>query len=308
MEKLGSIIIPVYNEFSDIASNLRTIQSHCNAKSISFEFICIDDGSRDGTADKLKSLSGEDPRIKPVIFSRNFGKEAAIEAGLAASKGDFCIVMDSDLQHPPKLIPRMIDFWQSGHLLVEGMKEDRSNDGPLKKLTAKIFYWLLNKFSGINIEGHTDFKLLDRSIVKFYLHIRERHKFFRGLIEWTKIPSAKIPFEVPPRSGDSKSKWSMLKLVKYSFINIASFSYAPLILLGWIGFFVSGASALFGIFSFVKWALGESLPGFTTIIILASFFGGFLLLNIGILAYYISIILDEVRHRPPYYILGNNND
>ncbi len=295
-----TLVIPVFNEASAFKANFLSILSICNDCEASFSYLIVDDGSTDTIREILAEMRKGNPAINYLSFTRNFGKEAAIEAGLTHAKGRACIVMDSDLQHPPELIPQMLKMWQDGSLVVDAVKRSRG-DSWLRSLLSNIFYALLRKTAGIDLKGQSDFKLLDRKVVEFYLKLRERHKFFRGVIAWSGFPSGEIPFDVKPRSGGD-SKWSSLKLMRYAFVNIASFTYVPMMALGWMGLLTASISLVVGVISLIRWALGDALPGFTTVILLLTFLGGVLLLGIGVVAYYVSLLMDEARDRPRYIV------
>lgn len=295
-----TLVIPVFNEASTLESNFASIRAVCEGCKESFSYLFVDDGSIDATRAVLSDIRRSYLAVEYLSFTRNFGKEAAIEAGLAHAKGDACIVMDSDLQHPPALIPEMIKIWREGYMIADAVKRSRG-DSWLRSWLSNAFYTLLRKTSGINLKGRSDFKLLDRNVVDFYVSLRERHKFFRGIIAWSGFSSKDIEFDVEPRNG-GESKWSFIKLLRYAFINIASFTYVPMMALGWVGLLTIASSSAIGLISLVRWLLGDALPGFTTVILLLAFLGGVLLLGMGVVAYYISLLMDEARDRPRYVV------
>ncbi|HTV84715.1 MAG TPA: glycosyltransferase family 2 protein [Dyella sp.] len=295
-----TVVIPVFNEAGALALNFASIKAACESCDESISYLFVDDGSRDATREVLTQIRASCEDVEYLSFTRNFGKEAAIEAGLAHAKGRACIVMDSDLQHPPSLIPEMIRMWREGYLVIDGVKRNRG-DGWLRSLFSNGFYALLRKTSGIDLKGRSDFKLLDRKVIDFYVNLRERHKFFRGIIAWSGFSAKDVHFDVDPRSGGG-SKWSFVKLLRYAFVNIASFTYMPMMALGWVGLLTIVVSSAIGLISLVRWFLGEALPGFTTVILLLAFIGGVLLLGMGVVAYYISLMMDETRDRPSYIV------
>jgi dolichol-phosphate mannosyltransferase len=301
---LCSLILPVFNEGPHLEETFAQVVAVLNGVDCDFEIIVVDDGSTDGTAQALGNIQASYPHVIVLIFSRNFGKEAAIEAGLRKAKGQACIVMDADLQHPPALLPSMLERWRGGALIVEAVKADRVGDSVFKRISGGLFNHIFSASTGIDLKNQSDFKLLDRSVVDFYLNIPEHRKFFRGVVAWSGIPTAKLSFTVPPPHGGRRSKWSFWSLVKYSFLNMALFSYAPLVLFGSMGFIIAVGSFAVGAFSFVKWFQGHSLPGFTSVILLVSFLGGLNLVYMSLLSYYIALTLDEVRRRPKYYIVS----
>ena len=300
---LVSLILPVLNEGRHLEQTFADIIAVLESNAIDFEIVAVDDGSTDETGEILDRIRSYCPQVVVLTFSRNFGKEAALEAGLNRARGSACIVMDADLQHPPELIPVMLERWRGGALIVEGVKRDRQADSVFKRLTGRLFNQLFTGLSGIDLRNQSDFKLLDRSVVDFYLSIPERRKFFRGIVAWSGIPTARLDFTVPPPHGGRRSKWSFQRLLNYSLLNMALFSYAPLLLFGVIGFLIAAGSFAVGVVSLFKWFRGDSLPGFTSVILLVSFIGGLILVYMSMLSYYIALTLDEVRRRPKYYVV-----
>lgn len=301
---LVSLILPVFDEGRHLEPTFADIVAVMEATDFDFEIIAVDDGSGDDTPAVLDRIRARHPHVSVLTFSRNFGKEAAIEAGLNRAKGDACIVMDADLQHPPELLPAMLERWREGALIVEAVKRERAADSMFKRLSGNLFNHVFSASTGIDLRNQSDFKLLDRSVVDFYLNIPEHRKFFRGVVAWSGIPTARLEFTVPPPHGGRRSKWSFWSLLKYSFLNMALFSYAPLLLFGAMGFLIAAGSFAVGVVSLVKWLYGESLPGFTSVILLVSFIGGLNLVYMSVLSYYIALTLDEVRRRPKYYVVN----
>lgn len=295
-----TIVIPVFNESNQLAENFAVIRGVCDSCNKTFSFLFVDDGSTDDTRSVLSHIRRSDPCVEYISFTRNFGKEAAIEAGLTHARGRACIVMDADLQHPAELIPKMIQAWDEGYYIADAVKRDRGDKG-IRRMLANSFYAILRRISSVDLENRSDFKLLDKKVIEFYLQLRERHKFFRGVIAWSGFSTKGIEFDVGERQG-GESKWSFTGLVKYAFVNIASFSYVPMMVMGWLGFLIVIITGCVGVVSFVRWTLGDALPGFTTVILLLSFVGGALLLGLGIVAYYISLLMDEARGRPRFVV------
>ncbi len=318
---LVSIIVPVYNENSTIVSSLQAIlaaaTSSCTGDGHGLagrsrleratpanclELIAVDDGSVDDSTAEILRAAALDRRIRLLTFTRNFGKEAAIHAGLAHARGDAVIVLDGDLQHPPQLIPKMLSLWRQGWLVVDAVKQDRGNETLAARLSARLFYAVLRGLAGLDLQGHSDFKLLDRVVVDAYLAFPEQGRFFRGLIHWTHYPSAQIPFSVPKRAGGGGSHWSRLKLLRYAINNITSFSSLPLrlvSLLGGVTLFIGG---VIGVISLLQKLNGQAIGGFTTVILLLVIIGGAILLGLGIIGHYVARLYDEVKRRPTYVI------
>ncbi|WP_136417630.1 glycosyltransferase family 2 protein [Herbaspirillum sp. ST 5-3] len=301
MGHLISLVVPVYNEEAIILDNLAAILSAAGDDWYELELIAVDDGSRDRSAMEIAKAAAMDARIRFISFTRNFGKEAAIHAGLADAKGEAVIVLDGDLQHPPELIPQMAEYWRKGLSVVEAVKIDRGNETIRDGLFAHAFYALFHRFADLDLKGHSDFKLLDRVVVDTYLAFPERQRFFRGLISWARYPSAQIPFSVPERAGGT-TQWSKLKLLRYAINNITSFSSLPLKLVSLLGMVTLAFGGVIGILSLIRKFEGKAIDGFTTVNLLVIVIGGAILISLGIIGHYIARLYDEVKGRPAYLI------
>ncbi len=299
--KTLSILIPSYNEQDNIARTFQTIKEICLDAGIPFEIIFIDDGSGDLTWQRILELSGKYPEVRGLSFSRNFGKEAAIFAGLEAAEGACCAVMDCDLQHPPALLPDMYRLWQEGYEVVEGVKTSRGKENPLHTLCARGFYHIISRAIGIDMSRASDFKLMDRRVVDALLFMPERAPFFRALSSWVGFRSISLPFEVQERTV-GVSKWSMWSLFKYAVRNITSFSGAPMQFVSLMGWIMLLASLILGIQSLYRYFTGTALEGFTTVILLQLIIGSVLMISLGIIGHYISRIYDEIKARPRYIV------
>ena len=300
--KLLSIVIPAHNEAAGIADALNTIKDTMSSCSMPWEIIVVDDGSRDNTFDRLNDLAQDDSRVKVIRLSRNFGKEAALLAGLRAAIGDAVVTIDSDLQHPPQLIPAMIDAWRKGANVVDAVKRSRQNDGVFTRLRARIFNSLFSKLAGINLQNSSDFKLIDRVIVDtLACDLPESQRFYRGLSDWVGYSHETILFDVETRvKGEGKfTLWSLINLATTA---IVSFTSAPLRIVTILGF----STLLFGLVVSVEaittWFRGEAVSGFTTIVITLLIIGSFIMISLGIIGEYIAKIYDEVKHRPSYLV------
>lgn len=305
MEKsLITIIIPVYNEDKQIYENIGVIRNHLNKirMGIDFEILLIDDGSTDKTWLRLKALAENYPRIKALKLSRNFGKEGALCAGLEVACGDACIIMDSDLQHPPELISEMVRLWKiEGFDVVEGIKSSRGKEKLVNKVGASLFYRLLGEFSGFNIGQASDFKLLDRKVVQAWRSMNERNTFFRGMSAWVGYTRVSIPFKIKSRAKGS-SKWSFLKLFKLAINAITSFSSFPLHIVTFIGLTFLSGSFILGIQTIYMKLKGIAYSGFTTVILLLLIIGSAIMISLGIIGTYIAKIYEEVKQRPRYIV------
>jgi dolichol-phosphate mannosyltransferase len=266
------------------------------------EMIAIDDGSTDSTWHVLQSILERIPVLKALRFSRKFGKEAAICAGLAYSSGQACIVIDSDLQHPPELIPEIVRLWQDEHWdIVEGIKRTRGTEPLINRIGARFFYRTLSSFSGYNLRGSSDFKLLDRKVIDAWLDMRERNTFFRGMVSWLGFRRKQITFSVTRRRL-TQSRWSFLGLFRLAVVAITAFSSLPLQAVTILGGLFLLCAILFSGYALVMYFAGLAFPGFTTVIILELLIGGVLMMSLGIIGTYIAQIYQEVKYRPRYVI------
>ncbi len=301
-EKLISIVIPVYNEEKHIQKNIKIIDDILTKNGIRHNFILVDDGSKDGTWGELKKLSLSLEGVLAIKLSRNFGKEAALCAGLEHVTSDACIVMDSDLQHPPEKIPEMVYLWKNeGVDIVECVKASRGKESFVYKISSLLFYNVLKKLSGFDFAGASDFKLLDKKVVDAWKQMGERNTFFRGMSTWVGFSKMQIPFEVAERL-DGNSKWSPLRLVKLAVNAITSFSSLPLYIVTFLGIlFLLGAIPI-GIKALYMYFKGIAVDGFTTVILLLLIIGSILMISLGIIGSYIAKIYEEVKQRPRYLI------
>ena len=296
-----SVVLPSYNEEASVPRAADTITAILTEAGIEHEVIFVDDGSRDGTWAAIQAQAARHPQVRGVKFSRNFGKEAAIFAGLAQARGDCTVVMDCDLQHPPEKVVEMYRLWQQGFQVVEGVKADRGKENPLYTIAAKGFYSLISRATGIDMSRASDFKLLDRRAVDTLLAMREKNAFFRALSSWIGFSTAQVEFEVQPRL-EGQSKWSIRSLVRYALTNIAAFSTAPLQLVTLLGVVVFACSVVLGIHSLWQKFTGHALEGFTTVILLQLIIGSILMICLGIIGYYIAKIYEEIKDRPRYIV------
>lgn len=299
-----SIILPSFNEEQNILNTAEVLKNILTEENIPYELIFVDDGSRDGTWQKILQAAERDSRVRGVSFSRNFGKESAVFAGLESAKGDCCLVMDCDLQHPPKVIPEMYKKWLGGAEIVEGRKASRGKESASYGLFAKLFNTLIKKSSGIDMLDTSDFKLLDKKAVNALLNMPERVTFFRAMSAWVGFKTETVMFDVADRAYGER-KWSTKSLVKYAINSLASYTNLPLVFPIYLGMALSLAALVFIILeicSVISWGMG------TCIVILAL---GMILCSLGVLGYYLYRVFDEVRLRPKYIIshtVGGNND
>jgi len=297
-----SIIIPAYNEAEALPFTSSTLQAVLAEAGIDFELVFVDDGSLDGTWDKIAALAAQDTRISGIKLSKNFGKESAILAGLSHAAGDACALMDSDLQHPPKVLVEMYKIWLEGKVdVVEGIKLSRGKENALYKRFANLFYYLIERLGGIKLKNSSDFQLLDRRVVDIIIKLPERQRFFRALSAWVGFNRKQVPFTVEPRIGGI-SKYNFSKSAKYALTNISSFSSAPMQIVTLMGFIFFIAAIILGVQTLFGWMAHRAVEGFTTVILLLLIIGSMLMLSIGIIGLYIAKIYEEIKYRPPYLI------
>ena len=296
-----SVILPSYNEEKMIAVAAETLAGILDAVKIPFELLFINDGSKDGTWNEICRAREKDSRVCGVCFSRNFGKEAAMFAGLEKARGDCCVVLDCDLQHPPEKIVEMYRLWEQGYEVVEGIKHDRGEETGLHRFAANTFYGIISKATGIDRASSSDFKLLDRKVVDTLNAMPERNVFFRALSFWVGFKKTEVTYDVRERTA-GESKWSTRSLIRYAITNIGSFSSAPLHLIIILGFITLAISIVFSIVALVQKLAGTALGGVTTVIILLLFLGSIMMISLGIIGYYIARIYEEIKGRPRYII------
>jgi glycosyltransferase involved in cell wall biosynthesis len=299
---LLSVVIPMYQEGSHVKNTIKVIEKILVDNHITYEFILVDDGSTDNTFSELKSLAKDNDKVSAIRLSRNFGKESALCAGLDYAAGDMILVMDADLQHPPHIIPDMVNAWlNEGFDVVEGVKRSRGKENILYRACAKLFYFLVNKSSDINLERASDFKLMDRKVVEAWKKMPEKTSFFRGMSAWLGFERKEIEFDVAERI-DGRSRWSLLRFIRLAVNAITSYTSIPLyftVILGIILFF--GAFIL-GVQTIFMKLSGRAGSGFTTVILLLLIIGSTIMTSLGIIGMYLSKIYMEVKARPRYLI------
>ena len=296
-----TVLIPIHNEegnLTNLLAQLTAILTPWN-----YEIICIDDGSTDNTLDVLKQLHANNTRINYLSFSRNFGHQSALRAGYHYASGDCVICMDGDLQHPPELIPHMIQKWKEGYDIVNTTRKDSAKTGFFKRLTSSFFYTLINKLSDIKIkEGSADFRLIDKSIVEIIRNFQESPLFLRGIISWLGFKQYYMDY-VPDQRTWGKTKYSVSRICRFAINGITSFSIKPLRLSALIGAFVAVLAFIYGLYAiYGKLVLKDTVPGWTSTLIVISFIGGLQLLMIGILGEYIGKLFIESKRRPDYIV------
>ena len=285
----------------NIDNTVKTLSGLFDREKIDYELVFISDGSTDGTFAAIRKASAENPRIRGAEFSRNFGKEAGIFAGLELATGDAVVVMDCDLQHPPEVIPKMWKLWQEGAQIVEGKKTSRGRESIFHAMSAGLFYKIMSGLIKMDMSSSSDFKLLDRKVVRVLLELPERNTFFRALTFWAGFDTRTVEYEVQERKY-GKSKWSFFSLMRYAIANATSFSTLPLQLVTIMGMFSIVFSVILGVQTLVRYLSGNAVEGFTTVILLILIIGGFIMLSLGIIGHYIARVYEEVKGRPKYII------
>ncbi|QHI72052.1 glycosyltransferase family 2 protein [Aminipila terrae] len=296
-----TVIIPAYNEADNILITSETICQILEDNQIEYELIFIDDGSKDDTFEKIKCANQLMQNIKGYKFSRNFGKEMAISAGLNFSKGECCAVLDCDLQHPPEILVDMYNKWLEGYKIIEGIKVNRGKEPVIYKFFSKIFYNIIYKLTKLDLCNSSDFKLLDRQVVDIIKKMPERRPFFRAMSFWCGFKSTKMEYEVKERKY-GMTKWNFQGLFRYALSNITSFSSAPLQIVTILGVIFMILSAYLGSVTLYKYFMGAAVEGFSTVILLLLIMGGALMTSLGTIGYYIGKIYDEIKLRPKYII------
>ena len=298
---LLSIVLPSYNEEQNIANTAKVLSGLMEQEHIDYELIFVSDGSKDNTYQEILKAAADNPHVKGAEFSRNFGKEAGIFAGLSLAVGDAVVVMDCDLQHPPQVILKMWKLWQEGYEVVEGIKSSRGKESIAHKMSAGLFYKIMSKLIKMDMNASSDYKLLDRKVVDVLLELPEKNTFFRALTFWAGFRTTTVEYEVQERMY-GQSKWSVISLMKYAITNATSFSTLPLQLVTIMGMVSILFSVILAIQTMFQYLTGNAVEGFTTVILLVLIIGGFIMLSLGIIGHYIARIYEEVKGRPRYII------
>lgn len=296
-----SVIIPAYNEQENIEKTAQTIYGILKRESIPCEMIFVDDGSRDDTWKIIDRLTEENDSIRGLKFSRNFGKEGALFAGLKACTGDCAVFIDCDLQHPPELIPEMYELWKQGYEVVEAVKASRGKENLLYKMFAKGFYRLMKNSANVNLDRASDYKLLDRKAIDALNEMPERLTFFRALSSWVGFKTTQIEFNVAPRNAGT-TKWNFKKLMKFALNNITSFTNLPLQIITGTGVVFFIFAVVLAIQTLVRYFGGTADNGFTTVILVTLITGSFIMLGLGVIGYYMAKIYEEIKFRPRYIV------
>lgn len=298
-----SIVIPMYNEEEVLPLLLERLGKVLDGLGESYEILCVNDGSRDGTAEALAAAHRSDHRIKALNLSRNFGKEIALTAGLDHAKGRAVVPLDADLQDPPELIGEFLKHWRDGYDVVCGVRRERKNDTWLKRQSATAFYRIINRLAGIKIPKNTgDFRLMDRRVVDALKNVRERNRFMKGLFAWVGFRQTSVFYDRPERAAGT-TKFSYWKLWNFAVDGITGYSTLPLRLAGYLGVITALLSLLYGFWLVVRTMLwGRDVPGYASVMVAVLFMGGVQLIVLGVIGEYIGRVFQETKHRPLYVL------
>ncbi len=296
-----SVVIPAYNEEQMLNKTVRVLTDLLTSEKISFELVFVDDGSKDHTWEQICRAHEENEHVRGIHFSRNFGKEAAIFAGLSEAKGDCAAVMDCDLQHPPATLVQMYRKWEEGYEVVEGVKRTRGKESTAHKAATSIFYKIMSSAVKIDMSRASDFKLLDRRAVDSLLEMPEKNAFFRAMSAWIGFRQTQVEFDVQDREA-GESKWSTRKLIIYAVNNIVGYSTAPMQVVTGAGVISLVLAIVLGIQTLVRYFSGKAVEGFTTVILLILLIGSMIMISLGIIGFYIARIYEETKGRPKYIV------
>lgn len=301
-ERKIAVILPIYNEEHAIYEHFKEITRVLNADGLSCEYMIVDDGSNDATWQEVEKICNEFPKTSAIKFSRNFGKETALRAGVDSIDADLYVTMDSDLQHPPEHVAPMIRKLEEEHVaIVNGVKSHRGKESLIHKFFAKSFYRLLHATAGLDFDNTSDFKVMRRDVIDQIRQIKERDLFFRGIVDWVGFPSVQYSFEVHERKHGTRS-FSFRKLMSLAFSAIMSFTSKPLHMVTVSGGIFFLFAVILGVQTLINFFSGKSVSGFSTVILLLLIIGSLLMMSLGLIGGYIAKIYQEVKARPPYIL------
>jgi polyisoprenyl-phosphate glycosyltransferase len=301
--RLLSIVVPMHNEAEVLGAFFERIDAATRDLGVAVEIICVDDGSRDATLTGLVAHASADPRVKLIALARNFGKEAALTAGIDAARGDMIVPIDADLQDPPELIADFVSRWEEGYDVVYGSRADRSSDTAMKRTTARLFYRVFNRVSDLDIpESAGDFRLMDRQVVEALKLLPERNRFMKGLFAWVGFRQIGVPYARPERAA-GVSSMGYLRLWRFAVDGITSFSTAPLRVWSLIGFVSAIAALIFAVGLIVRVLIvGREVPGYASMMVAILFGFAIQMMAFGVLGEYVGRLYQEVKGRPIYVV------
>lgn len=309
MKPVISVIAPIYNESATLPEFYRRVRQVLDSLHESWELVLVDDGSKDESANMIRELAAKDSRVRPVIFARNFGHQVAVTAGLDFSRGDAVVIIDSDLQDPPEVIPSLVEKWRQGYEVVFAVRTEREGESWFKLVTASLFYRLIYRITDVDIPLDAgDFRLLDRKVVNVMNQMRERHRFLRGMSVWVGFRQIGVPYKRAARYA-GETKYPLKKMIRFASDAITGFSFFPLQLATYIGFICAAISILaIPVVIALRTAGSHELSGQATTLIAVLFLGGVQLISLGILGEYIGRIYDEAKGRPLYIVRETPED
>lgn len=298
-----SVVVPCFNESANLAVLLERLRRVMTGLGVPYEIIVVDDGSRDETWPAIMDAAVDIAGLRALRLSRNFGKEAALTAGIDAASGAAIILLDADLQHPPELIPQLVERWRSGTEMVYAVRTSRSSDPLPRRLFTRAYYWLFRRLSEVDLPmGAGDFRLLDRCVIDALSALPERVRFMKGLFAWVGFSHEGVAYEPPPRAA-GVSTMSMRRLTRFGFDGIVAFSRWPLIVAAWLGAFAAAPALLIGVVLLVRTLVyGVDVPGYASTIVSVMVLGGIQLLTLGLLGAYIGRLYEEAKQRPIYIV------
>lgn len=299
-----SVVVPMHGEAKNLDALFGRLVPALAAITPEFEVVCVDDGSRDDTLERLKAWHAREPRVRAIGLSRNFGKEPAIAAGLRYARGAAVVIMDADLQHPPEVIADFVAKWREGYLMVYGVRRDRQTDGALRRFLSRGFYKLFDALSPTRLpEGAGDFRLLDRKAVDALNALTERNRFTKGLYAWIGFKQTGVVFDVEERADGGPSRFSARRLISFAIDGITAFSTLPLRVWGYVGLGVSALAFLYALVIVTRTLFfGIDVPGFASLIVSVMFFAGIQLITLGVIGEYLGRVFVEVKRRPLYLV------
>jgi dolichol-phosphate mannosyltransferase len=302
-----SIVIPLFNEAENIKPLFVALSEIIKHLPFTCDIIFVDDGSRDGSFQLVKTLGTEDNHVKGISLSRNFGHQIALLAGLQHADGDMIITMDADLQHPPETIPLLIKEFEKGFDIVNTRRIDGKDAGYFKKATSRYFYRMINKIAEVNIpEGSSDFRLMNRRALDAFLQFGERDRFTRGLVSWMGFRQSVVAYECPPRLA-GKSKYTLRRMLHFAADGVTSFSSRPLRIASYAGMIVFLVGLAYALYAIIQHIVGKTIPGWTSLLVTVLLLGGIQLLSLGIIGEYLARIFNESKSRPLFFIKDRVN-
>ena len=298
-----SLVIPIHNEAGNLQALYDRLSAVLKPLNLSYEIIMVDDGSTDSSFEILSTLNQKDSRVKALSFSRNFGHMIALSAGLDSALGGAVITIDADLQHPPELIPELLNRWRGGAKVINTLRQETRGAGVFKNISAGLFYWLINKIARINLPvSGADYRLLDRKVVDVLKSFKERSRFLRGLISWVGFKQEFIPYQAAERSA-GKTKYSLARMLAFAIDGIISFSSFPLRLATYLGLVAASFSFLYILYAvYIRFFTQQAIAGWASVLVAVLFIGGIQLIFLGIIGEYISRVFEETKERPLYIV------